>query len=145
MRRKATSCCGTPAKKGDPLTEIPEPIQRDLDAKGGLDALMKQIPSSEALETRSRVYHALSDPLRLSILYIIRDQPLCVCVINRFMRLSGSKLSYHLNILKENGLIEGESQGNWIVYSITGRARKLLRCTEHAEKSADEECCDGTN
>jgi ArsR family transcriptional regulator len=144
MKRKATSCCGTPAREVDPLSEIPGPIQRDLDAKGGLDTLRKQIPSEEALENRSRVYHALSDPLRLTILYIIRDQPLCVCVINRFMRLSGSKLSYHLTILKEHGLIEGENQGNWIIYSITDRGRKLLRCTENAEKRADEECCDST-
>jgi ArsR family transcriptional regulator len=134
MTRKAPSCCGTPAQEGDPVSDIPEPIQRDLDAKGGLDALRKQIPTPKALDKRSRIYQALSDPLRLSILYIIRDQPLCVCVINRFMRLSGSKLSYHLNILKENGLIEGESQGNWIVYSITERGRKLLYCTEHAGK-----------
>jgi ArsR family transcriptional regulator, arsenate/arsenite/antimonite-responsive transcriptional repressor len=143
MKRKTPCCCGTPAEDGDPVTELPEPIQRDLDAMGGLTALTKRIPSQEKLDERSRVYHALSDPLRLSILYIIRDQPLCVCVINRFMRLSGSKLSYHLNILKENGLIEGESQGNWIVYSITDRARKLLRCTEHAEISAETGCCDG--
>jgi ArsR family transcriptional regulator len=113
--------------------DIPEPIQRDLDAKGGFDALVKQVPSHSDRERRSRLYHALSDPLRLSILYLIRDQPLCVCVINRFMRLSGSKLSYHLTILKEHGLIEGESQGNWIIYSITERGCRLLRCTEHAE------------
>jgi len=134
MKRKAQSCCGTSAQEGDPLSDIPEPIQRDLDAKGGLDTLIKQIPSQKMLEKRSKIYQALSDPLRLSILYIIRDQPLCVCVINRFMRLSGSKLSYHLNILKENGLIEGENQGNWIVYSITERGRRLLQCTEFASK-----------
>ena len=143
MKLKTSSCCGTPVQLGDPITEIPEPIQRDLDAKGGLDALMKQIPSQPSLEKRSRIYHALSDPLRLTILYIIRDQPLCVCVINRFMRLSGSKLSYHLNILKENGLIEGESQGNWIVYSITERGQKLLLCTKNAEKNLNRNCCDG--
>lgn len=134
MKRKAPSCCGTPEQAGDPLSEIPEPIQRDLDARGGLDALKTRIPPQKTLEKRSRIYHALSDPLRLSILYIIRDQPLCVCVINRFMRLSGSKLSYHLNILKENGLIEGENQGNWIVYSITERGRRLLQCTEYASQ-----------
>ena len=99
---------------------------------GGLEALKKRIPSTKTLEERSRIYQALSDPLRLSILYIIRDQPLCVCVINRFMRLSGSKLSYHLNILKESGLIVGENDGNWIIYSITERGRRLLQCTEHA-------------
>lgn len=145
MRRKTPSCCGTPVQKGDPARDIPKPIQQDLDKRGGLDAIGKRIPSQIALEKRSRIYHALSDPLRLSILYIIRDQPLCVCVINRFMRLSGSKLSYHLNILKENGLIEGESQGNWIIYSITDRGQKLLRCTEHAEKKGDGGCCDGTD
>jgi ArsR family transcriptional regulator len=134
MKRKDPCCCDTPAQEGDPVSDIPEPIQRDLDAKGGLEALKKQIPSQKALERRSKVYQALSDPLRLSILYIIRDQPLCVCVINRFMHLSGSKLSYHLNILKENGLIEGGSQGNWIVYSITERGRRLLQCTEYASK-----------
>ena len=134
MTKKSECCCGTDAPREDSGMEIPEPIQRDLDAKGGFDALKKQIPSQKALEKRSKIYQALSDPLRLSILYIIRDQPLCVCVINRFMRLSGSKLSYHLNILKENGLIEGESQGNWIVYSITERGRRLLYCTENAGK-----------
>ena len=132
MKRKTASCCGTPAETGDPATEIPEPIQKELDAMGGLDGLASHIPSKKVLEDRSRIYQALSDPLRLSILYIIKDQPLCVCIINRFMRLSGSKLSYHLNILKENGLIEGEYNGNWIIYSVTERGRHLLQCTEHA-------------
>lgn len=121
-----------PAQDGDPATEIPEQIQTELDAMGGLDAIASRIPSQDERDKRSRIYQALSDPLRLSILYIIKDQPLCVCVINRFMRLSGSKLSYHLNILKESGLIEGEYNGNWILYSITDRGRRLLKCTELA-------------
>jgi ArsR family transcriptional regulator len=132
MNRKVTSCCGKPAKDGDPATELPEQIQKELDANGGLDALASRIPPKEDLEERSRMYQALSDPLRLSILYIIKDQPLCVCVINKFMRLSGSKLSYHLNGLKEAGLIAGEYDGNWIIYSITDRGHRLLQCTEYA-------------
>jgi ArsR family transcriptional regulator len=132
MKQKTSSCCGTPAQEGDPVMDIPEPIQKELDAMGGLTALKKSIPSQKELDARSRTYQALSDPLRLTILSIIRDQPLCVCVINRFMRLSGSKLSYHLNILKENSLIKGEYNGNWIIYTITDRGRRLLQCTEHA-------------
>ena len=134
MKRKTECCCGTPSLDGDPVTEIPEQIQQDLDARGGLPALGKSIPPKETLELRGKIYQALSDPIRLSILYIIRDQPLCVCVINRFMHLSGSKLSYHLTILKESGLVEGEYDGNWIIYSITERGRRLLRCTENAGK-----------
>lgn len=132
MRKKTVSCCGTPAEDGDPVTDLPEQIQEELNARGGMEGLARQIPSQAKLEKRSKMYQALSDPIRLSILYIIRDQPLCVCVINRFMRLSGSKLSYHLNILKESGLVDGENDGNWIIYSITDRGRNLLRCTEHA-------------
>lgn len=134
MKRKAATCCGTPAGDGDPATEIPAQIQTELDAIGGLAALKKRIPLQKVLDDRGRICQALSDPLRLSILYIIRDQPLCVCVINRFMRLSGSKLSYHLNILKESGLIEGRNDGNWIIYSITERGRRLLQCMEYAGK-----------
>ncbi len=134
MKKKDECCCGTPARKGDPVSEIPEQIQVELDAMGGLPALEKHIPAKKVLEERGKIYQALSDPLRLSILYIIREQPLCVCVINRFMRLSGSKLSYHLNILNECGLVAREYDGNWVIYSITERGRRLLLCTEHAGK-----------
>ncbi len=107
--------------------ELPETIRAELERVGGLPALAKKVPGTEELAEKSRVHHALSDPLRLTILYLIRDQPLCVCVIIRFMRLAGSKLSYHLNILKESGLIEGKSHGNWIIYSITGKGKKALK------------------
>jgi ArsR family transcriptional regulator len=129
MKRVTLSCCETKNKKGsrekDP--ELPEQIQKDLDEMGGFDVLTDRVPGQVDLKEKSRVYHALSDPLRLTIMYLIKDQPLCVCVINRFMRLSGSKLSYHLNILKESGLIEGESCGNWIIYSLTDTGREFIR------------------
>jgi len=124
-------CCGT--KRQDAQNkemELPDKIREELEQLGGFDALAKSIPPKEELEEKSKTYHALSDPLRLTILFLIKDQPLCVCVINRFMRLAGSKLSYHLTILKESGLIEGEYHGNWIIYSITGHGRQALKCTE---------------
>ena len=129
VKRIILSCCGTKNTKGPAEKEmdIPEQVQKELEELGGFEALAGRIPSGTELEERSQVYHALSDPLRLTILYLIRDQPLCVCVINRFMRLAGSKLSYHLNILKESGLIEGEYHGNWIIYSLTDKGREYLR------------------
>ncbi|MEN6442193.1 MAG: metalloregulator ArsR/SmtB family transcription factor [Methanoregula sp.] len=129
MTSRKNSCCATNAKKipGENIQEIPEPIQKELDAIGGFDALAARIPSLSELDEKSRVYHALSDPLRLTILYLLRDHPLCVCVINRFVRIAGSKLSYHLNILKESGLVEGEYHGNWIIYSLTDTGKKMIR------------------
>ncbi len=128
MKRVTRSCCSE-KKSGAPTTEemeIPRQIQKDLDEIGGFEALAERIPPAPGLEEQSRIHHALSDPLRLTILYLIRDQPLCVCVINRFTRISGSKLSYHLNILKESGLADSEYHGNWIIYSVTEKGRKYL-------------------
>jgi DNA-binding transcriptional ArsR family regulator len=129
MKRVTRSCCGTKKRKspGGKEMEIPEQIQKELDELGGFETLTSRVPEQAGLEEQSRVYHALADPLRLTILYLIKDQPLCVCVINRFMRLSGSKLSYHLNILKESGLVEGEYHGNWIIYSLTETGREYIR------------------
>ncbi len=111
----------------DTEMELPEQIREDLDKRGGFEALAKSIPPHEELVEKSKTYHALSDPLRLTILYLIKDQPLCVCVIKRFTNLAGSKLSYHLTILKEASLIEGEYHGNWIIYSITDTGREFIR------------------
>ena len=129
MKKVTLSCCGTKNKKGsgEKEMEIPEPIQKELEAIGGFEALAGRIPPATELGEKSRIYHALSDPLRLTILYLVRDQPLCVRIINRFMRLAGSKLSYHLNILKESGLIGGEYHGNWIIYSLTDTGREYIR------------------
>ncbi len=115
---------------GDTEMELPEQIREDLEKRGGFEGLAKSIPPHEELVEKSKTYHALSDPLRLTILYLIKDQPLCVCVIKRFTNLAGSKLSYHLNILKESGLVVGEYHGNWIIYSITDQGSRALMCTE---------------
>ena len=131
MKRVTKSCCAsnctTGSKKpaGDGEMEIPEAIRKELEEMGGFEALGKCIPGKSELEEQGRTYHALADPLRLTILYLLRDQPLCVCVINRFMNIAGSKLSYHLNILKESGLIEGEYHGNWIIYSVTDAGKRF--------------------
>jgi ArsR family transcriptional regulator, arsenate/arsenite/antimonite-responsive transcriptional repressor len=129
MKRVSCSCSGIKKNRstGEREIEIPGRIQKELDDIGGFEALAGRIPPQAELEAKSRVHHALADPLRLTILYLVRDQPLCVCVINRFMRLAGSKLSYHLNILKESGLIEGEYSGNWIIYTLTDEGKKYLR------------------
>jgi ArsR family transcriptional regulator, arsenate/arsenite/antimonite-responsive transcriptional repressor len=127
MARAEPSCCGSRLRRtrtGD--NSIQAQVQEELDRLGGFEALAGQIPASEDLEKKSRIHHALADPLRLTILYLVRDQPLCVCVINRFMRIADSKLSYHLTILKDAGLIEGEYHGNWIIYSITGTGSRYL-------------------
>jgi ArsR family transcriptional regulator len=129
MVRKQKSCCSEQGKRLSKIKEmeIPDSIREELEQLGGFDALADRIPQRQDLEEKSRIYHALSDPLRLTILYLLKDQPLCVCVIKKFVRIADSKLSYHLAILKESGLITGEYQGNWIIYSLTTAGKPFVR------------------
>ncbi|MEA5036822.1 hypothetical protein SDC9_35342 [bioreactor metagenome] len=103
--------------------EIPEAIRDDLVRIGGISGLKNRLPSPERIGGISATHHALSDPVRIMILHLLSVQPLCVCVIRECIGISGSKLSYHLNIMKENGLIVSEQQGNWIIYRITEKGR----------------------
>jgi ArsR family transcriptional regulator len=105
--------------------EIPEPIKADVAEAGGLEGISKQIPDEGALIERSRIFRALSDPIRLRIMKILAIQPLCVCCIKEMMDISDSKLSYHLSQLKEAGLIEGKQEKNWIIYGPTDEGFRL--------------------
>jgi ArsR family transcriptional regulator len=110
--------------------DLPDLIQKDLEKQGGMDGLLSQIPDPLALHAASRLHQALADPIRLTVMHALLSQPLCVCVIKEVVKIADSKLSYHLNILKEQDFISGEQQGNWIIYRITDRGRQALKCTE---------------
>jgi ArsR family transcriptional regulator len=113
---------------------LPDPIQSELNKQGGMEGLLARIPEASALYTASRIHQALADPIRLTVMYSLLSQPLCVCVIKEVVKIADSKLSYHLSILKEQGFIAGEQQGNWIIYSITDHGRQALKCTERMGK-----------
>lgn len=63
-------------------------------------------------------FRALSDPLRLQVLSLLRSQELCVCELCEKLDVSQSKLSFHLKNLKEANLIRSRQEGRWIYYSL---------------------------
>ena len=63
-------------------------------------------------------FHALSDPLRMQVLDLLRQQELCVCDLCDRLRVSQSKLSFHLKTLREAGLVRSRQEGRWIYYSL---------------------------
>jgi ArsR family transcriptional regulator len=91
-------------------------------------ALIKGLSIDEGrIASYSKVCSALSDPLRLRILAILKVQPLCVCVIKELVRIPDSKLSYHLGVLRSADLVESERDGTWIIYSLTKLGREHAR------------------
>ena len=63
-------------------------------------------------------FHALSDPLRLAVVELLRSQELCVCDLCDRLNVSQSKLSFHLKTLKEASLIRPRQEGRWVYYSL---------------------------
>ena len=63
-------------------------------------------------------FHALSDPLRIQVLELLRSQELCVCDLCQHLGTTQSKLSFHLKTLKEAGLVRARQEGRWIYYSL---------------------------
>ncbi len=63
-------------------------------------------------------FHALSDPLRIQILELLREQELCVCDLCDRLLVPQSKLSFHLKNLKEAALVRSRQEGRWIYYRL---------------------------
>ena len=98
---------------------------------GGLPGLKENIPDARTLEAIRNVHYACADVKRLEILAMLAVQPLCVCIIREVLGVSKSKLSYHLKILQENGLISGTAKGAWIIYELTESGACCVRINKH--------------
>ena len=64
------------------------------------------------------LFHALSDATRLSILEMLRGGERCVCELQDELEAAQSRLSFHLRVLKEAGLVTDEAAGTRRIYRI---------------------------
>jgi len=67
----------------------------------------------------SGVFKALAHPTRLRILYILKDEDLCVCTIYEALDLEQSNVSQHLKILRDNDILRTRRKGPKIMYRIS--------------------------
>ena len=82
-----------------------------------------------ALEpTKARaLLKAMADPLRLQVLEALGGGERCVCELTSELGLAQSKLSFHLKVLREAGVIEARDEGRWVYYSLRTYAIEQLR------------------
>jgi ArsR family transcriptional regulator len=77
---------------------------------------------SKGLEKAVRVFHALSDETRIRILERLREGEHCVCDLTDAFHTGQSRLSFHLRVLKDAGLVIDRPEGRWIYYSMNHEA-----------------------
>lgn len=75
---------------------------------------------SATIETprAAQLFHALSDQTRLHILEMLRSGERCVCDLQDDLDAAQSRLSFHLKVLRDAGLVVDRKEGRWSYYSI---------------------------
>ncbi|HQA08547.1 MAG TPA: metalloregulator ArsR/SmtB family transcription factor [Syntrophomonadaceae bacterium] len=56
-------------------------------------------------------FKALGEPTRLRIIKLLSEKELCVCELEQIMRISQPRISQHLKILKQTGLVCERREG----------------------------------
>ncbi len=94
------------------------------------------------LETAHSLVAALkasAEPTRLRILALLRSGPLTVKDLTRILGQSQPRLSRHLKLLNEAGLIDRAPEGSWVFFHLADRAARdgvasrLLGCLDPAD------------
>jgi len=68
--------------------------------------------------TAAQVFHALSDDTRLAIMEMLRGGERCVCDLQGALDAAQSRLSFHLKVLKDAGLVSDRKEGRWSYYTL---------------------------
>ncbi len=84
------------------------------------------MPKTRSLDELAVVFHALSDSTRLDLIDRLKDGEQCVCDLTEAMKAAQSRLSFHLKVLKDAGLLKDRREGRWMYYSINREALEQL-------------------
>ena len=70
------------------------------------------------LARAAALFHALSDETRLAVLDMLRGGERCVCELQDALDAAQSRLSFHLKVLKDAGLVSDRKEGRWSYYAL---------------------------
>ncbi|MEO1296663.1 MAG: metalloregulator ArsR/SmtB family transcription factor [Cyanobacteria bacterium J06636_16] len=75
------------------------------------------------------ILKALSEPLRIEVIELLREQEMCVCDLCDRLDVTQSKLSFHLKTLRTAGIVRSRQEGRWIYYRLN--LAKLVELEEY--------------
>ena len=93
-------------------------------------------------------FHALADETRVQIVEMLSHKERCVCELEQVLDIAQSKVSFHLKVLKDAGLITERREGRWMFYGLERETldqiaayTKSVKPGKHAGSCAVA-CCD---
>ncbi len=111
----------------------------------GLNTKFMQSTPSMVSDIIISGFHALSEPLRIKVLQLLKNREICVCDLCDILNVSQSKLSFHLKTLKEANLVCARQEGRWVYYSLNQHQFQVLQhhLTEYSRnKILPASCCE---
>ena len=102
--------------------------------------------SDSTIKHLVQVFKLLSDETRLRIIACLKDGEQCVCDLTETFKTGQSRLSFHLRVLKEAGLVRDRPQGRWIYYALNQDTLDELHnlmdwINRPAPRSTRRDCC----
>ena len=96
-------------------------------------------------ERAIELFHALSDETRLEIIELLRKGERCVCELTDTLDAAQSRLSFHLRVLKDAGIVRDRKDGRWVYYELDGQAFEEVEALVSSMKprvlKRSESCC----
>lgn len=73
---------------------------------------------AEEVTGLAEVFKVLGDETRTKILYLLAEQPLCVCDLAEILEMTMPAVSHHLRLLKATRLVKYVREGKMVYYSL---------------------------
>jgi ArsR family transcriptional regulator len=94
--------------------------QRRRAGESGCEPVVVPDVAHEQATQLARVAKALSDPIRVQLIDVLRQHAgkVCVCELQPLFEISQPTLSHHLKTLRDAGLVGAERRGIWAYYYV---------------------------
>ena len=117
-----------------------------LDASRKYDTIIIVITAALDVPRIALLCNALADEARVEIVARLLDGEKCVCDLTDALETGQSRLSYHLRVLKDAGLVTDRREGRWSYYTLARdaflEAEELLSALRpKASRATKVGCC----
>ena len=103
------------------------------------------VATHSGTERAIELFHALSDETRLEIIQLLRKGDQCVCELTDTLDAAQSRLSFHLRVLKDAGIVRDRKDGRWVHYELDPAAFEEMETLVSAMKpralQSTDQCC----
>ncbi len=95
-----------------------------------------EMPDEETVYELADFFKIFGDSTRMSILFAIEKQPLCVCDIAELLGMTKSAVSHQLKILRQSDLVKYRKSGKNVIYTLSDEHVKDIidKALEHIKE-----------